>query len=255
MSPCGTLLADAMTQMGSTGGGRGKLAGAPLTDATLGSRWQSIAQNARTIGLAVLIAVVIRVCVFEPFQIDGPSMEPSLLHGERLVVAKYPFGLFLPFRESADLNWGGPKLGDVVVLRSPADGVAIIKRVIGLAGDTVEVRHDVVYRNGGALPRRDAGQCGTGSGSAYPSCRWYESAVGGRSFLTSSAHRSPDAPALQVPDAHVYVLGDHRDMSNDSRNPAIGPVALTRIKGKAAAIYWSRGDHGMRWPRMFQALR
>lgn len=216
---------------------------------------QLIVANLRSVAMALLAVLLIRVCLFEAFEIDGPSMEPSLLSGERVVVAKYAFGLFLPLRDHAELNWASPVPGDVVVLKSPADGVAIIKRVIGVAGDTVEVRNDVVYRNGLALPRIDRGRCVSGIGAVLGSCRVLESEVGGHSFLTSSAGRGFEGPRVTVPPGHVYVLGDHRDMSNDSRNPAIGAVPLNRLKGKGLAIHWSLGDHGLRFDRMFHAVR
>ena len=62
-------------------------------------------------------------------------MEPTLLNGDRVVVAKFMYGLFLPFRDHADLTWGSPNVGDVVIIKSPADGVDIVKRVIGVGGD------------------------------------------------------------------------------------------------------------------------
>src|SRR5438045_5526536 len=105
-------------------------------------RWESIAQNLKTVGGAVLLALVIRTALFEAFEIEGPSMEPTLLNGDRVVVAKFMFGLFLPLRDHADITWGAPKLGDVVIIKSPADGVDIVKRVIGIGGDFIEVHDD-----------------------------------------------------------------------------------------------------------------
>jgi signal peptidase I len=219
------------------------------------TRWEKISQNLRTIGGAVLLALVIRTCLFEAFEIEGPSMEPTLLNGDRVVVAKFLYGLFLPFRESADLNWGGPELGDVVIIKSPADGVDIVKRVIGVAGDFIEVRDDVVYRNGKPLSREEAGECTTGIGAAIPNCRWYKSHVGGKDFVTSSARPMFDPMPTRVPEGHIYVLGDHRDSSNDSRNPAVGAIPVTRVKGKALTIYWSTGEEGFRWHRMLKGVQ
>src|SRR5690606_12608590 len=99
------------------------------------SRWERIAANLRTIAGAVLLAFVLRTCLFEAFEIEGPSMEPTLLNGDRVVVSKFAYGLFLPLRDHAEITWGQPKVGDVVILKSPADGVDIIKRVIGVGGD------------------------------------------------------------------------------------------------------------------------
>jgi signal peptidase I len=218
------------------------------------TRWDKISQNLRTIGGAVLLALVIRTGLFEAFEIEGPSMEPTLLNGDRVVVAKFLYGLFLPLREQADLNWGGPSLGDVVIIKSPADGVDIVKRVIGVEGDFIEVRDEIVYRNGTPLPHEDLGQCTTGIGAANPMCRWYASKVGEKEFTTSSARKSFEPMPMRVPPGHIYVLGDHRDSSNDSRNPAVGAIPVTRVKGKALTIYWSSGEDGMRWRRMFESV-
>jgi signal peptidase I len=219
------------------------------------TRWEKISQNLKTIGGAVLLALVIRTCLFEAFEIEGPSMEPTLLNGDRVVVAKFLYGLFLPFRDDAEINWGGPKLGDVVIIKSPADGVDIVKRVIGVEDDFIEVRAGRVYRNGEPLPHVDRGACTTGFGAMMTGCRVSESMVGGKSFLTSSARIvAPDPLPTQVPEGHIYVLGDHRDSSNDSRNPSVGAIPVTRVKGRALSIYWSR-DGDMRWGRMFHSVR
>jgi len=219
------------------------------------TRWEKIAANLRTIGGAVLLALVIRTCFFEAFEIEGPSMEPSLLNGDRVVVAKFLYGLFLPLRDHADLNWGGPNLGDIVIIKSPADGVDIVKRVIGVAGDFIEMRDDIVYRNGVALPREDVGPCLQGTGASMPRCHVYQSAINGKTFLTSAARPSFDPMPVHVPKNDIYVLGDHRDNSNDSRNPAVSAIPVTRVKGRALNIYWSSGPEGMRWARMMSLVR
>lgn len=219
------------------------------------TRWEKIAQNLRTIGGAVLLALVIRTCLFEAFEIEGPSMEPTLLNGDRVVVSKFLYGLFLPFRDQADLNWGGPNLGNVVIIKSPADGVDIVKRVIGVAGDFIEVRDDIVYRNGRPLPHRDLGRCLSGTGAANPRCHWYQSKVGEKTFTFSTSRISFDPMPVHVPQGHIYVLGDHRDSSNDSRNPAVGAIPVTRVKGRALSIYWSSGEEGLRYSRMLHNVR
>jgi signal peptidase I len=215
----------------------------------------SLAQHLRTIASAVLLALCIRTCLAEPFEIEGPSMEPTLLSGDRVVVEKFRYGLYLPLRDHADLNWASPDPGDVVVLRSPADGVDIIKRVIGVAGDEIEVRDDRVFRNGQQVPTTQIGKCESGTGALQPGCRVYESQLGDRSFRYSTALRSPDFSRGRVPDKHILVLGDHRDHSNDSRNPAMGMIPLTAIKGRALMIYWSSGDKGTRFDRTFMRVR
>ena len=218
------------------------------------SRWERIAANLKTIGGAVLLALVIRTCLFEAFEIEGPSMEPTLLNGDRVVVSKFAFGLFLPLRDQAEFTWSGPDVGDVVIIKSPADGVDIVKRVIGVGGDFIEMRDDRVYRNGQPLPLVDQGACKTGIGAMQSECRVFESKVGEKQFFMSKARGSPDPLPVRVPEGHVYVLGDHRDHSNDSRNPMVGAIPINRIKGRALSIYWSSGPEGFRWHRMLHKI-
>lgn len=226
------------------------------------TRWEKIAQNLKTIGGAVLLALIIRTCLFEAFEIEGPSMEPTLLNGDRVVVAKFLYGLFLPFRDHADLNWSGPNIGDVVIIKSPADGVDIVKRVIGVGGDHIEVHDDRVFRNGVPMLMDDQGPCVEGTGATVPFCHRYLSKIGDDAFVISSSRSVFDPMPMDIPPGHVYVLGDHRDQSNDSRNPAVGAIPVTRVKGRALSIYWSSGKdgmwaggkEGMRWARMMRAV-
>ena len=211
--------------------------GAPKAKKSEG--WKS---NVVTIGGALLLALFIRVTLFEAFAIDGPSMEPTLLDGDRVVVAKYPFGLFLPFTHEAAVNWGGPEPGDVIILHSPADNEDIVKRVIGVGGDEILIRDGKISRNGELLQTGELGPCSNQEQrNIDPTCRVYQEELDDRSCrISHSKHDFPlDRLPLKVPDDHVYVLGDHRDSSNDSRNPLIGAVPNARIKGKALFIYMS----------------
>jgi signal peptidase I len=215
-----------------------------------------IASTVRTIAGAFLLAFFIRIVLFEAFEIDGPSMEPTLLNGDRVVVSKFPFGLFLPFTDDAIASWGMPDAGDVVIVKSPADGVDIVKRVIGTPGDRIEIRDDVVYRNGESIRARILGPCHEDASSEDPTdCEWVEEGIDGRTWRTSHSLLSPpeSMPEQTVPPGHIFVLGDHRDRSNDSRNPRVGMVPISRVKGRAEAIYWSSDDF-IRWDRIFNDL-
>jgi signal peptidase I len=216
----------------------------------------SFRSNVRTIAGAFLVAIFIRVVVFEAFEIEGPSMEPTFVNGDRVIVAKYPFGLFLPFMNEAVTSWGMPAPGDVVIVRSPADNVDIVKRVIGVPGDTIEIRDDVVYRNGEAIRTRELGPCREDESSEDPGvCVWYEERIGERTYRTSTSLIEPteSLSEREVPPGHVFVLGDHRDRSNDSRNPAVGMIPIGRVKGRADSIYWS-SDEAIRWNRFFTGV-
>jgi signal peptidase I len=255
------------------------------------TRWERTKANIKTIGGAVLLAIFIRVVLFEAFEIDGPSMMPTLLHGDRVVVAKFLYGLFIPFTNEALFTWGIPRAGDIVIVRSPRDNIDIVKRVIGVPGDRIEVRddvcctphgnrlscepagaandnelapceepsvwmHDVVYRNGRPLVRRLAHNCRDANGRIDENSLCTEEGIGNHTWFTSRdpfPRREP-RPEERVPPGHIYVLGDHRDHSNDSRNPEVGMIPASRVKGRALAIYWSNDD-GVRWNRIFDSVR
>ncbi|HJK93157.1 MAG TPA: signal peptidase I [Polyangiaceae bacterium LLY-WYZ-15_(1-7)] len=229
------------------------------------SSWEKFKANMRTIGGAVLLAIFIRIVLFEAFEIDGPSMEPTLQHGDRVVVAKMLYGLFLPYTHEAVMTWGSPHLGDVVIVNSPADGVDIVKRVIGVAGDTIEIRDGRILRNGDAVPHEVVEPCELDEQKEEdPYCHIYEEQIGDVTYHVSHSERWEDydrAPVV-VPEGHIYVRGDHRDRSNDSTNPLIGPIPVSRVKGKALFIYLSCDERGgggflcgeFRWNRFFMTV-
>jgi signal peptidase I len=203
------------------------------------TRWERTRANMRTIGGAVLLALFIRIGLFEAFEIEGPSMEPTLLNGDRVVVAKFSYGLFLPLATEATWTWDAPDVGEVVIVKSPHDNIDIVKRVVAIGGDTVEIRDDIVYRNGAPVPTEELGTCEDDTGRAIPGCVWVEETLEGRTHRTSRDTSSPPSnhPPSVVPEGYVYILGDHRDRSNDSRY--FGVVPVSRVKGRAMVIYWS----------------
>ena len=228
----------------------------PKAQKKKGDGWKS---NVATIGGALLLALFIRITLFEAFAIDGPSMEPTLLDGDRVVVAKYPFGLFLPFTHEAVVNWGSPEPGDVVIVHSPADDEDIVKRVIGVGGDEIVIRQGKVVRNGEVLESVELGPCAKGEQKNFdPTCVLYQETVAEVPHrISHSKHDFPiDRLPLKVPEGHVYVMGDHRDSSNDSRNPLIGAVPNERVKGRGEFIYMSwKNQRGsildrIRWDRV-----
>lgn len=217
----------------------------------------SLRSNIRTVLGALFVAILVRIVVFEAFQIEGPSMEPTFVNGDRVIVWKFPFGLSLPNFDEALTSWGMPHPGDVVIVHSPADNVDIVKRVIGVPGDRIEIRDDVVYRNGEPIRRRELGPCTEDLTTEDPGvCVWFEEGIGDRTWRTSTSliETTDNLPEREVPPGRVFVMGDHRDRSNDSRNPAVGMIPISRVKGRAAFIYWS-SDGEVRWDRFFMGVR
>jgi signal peptidase I len=157
-----------------------------------------------TILPAILIAVLINVFVGQATRVEGQSMEPSLHTDQRLVVEKISY------------RFHGPQRFDVVVLRLPSQGdELLIKRVIGLPGETVEITDGHVYINGEKLEEP---------------------------FLTGQTNPGRQAK-VTVPPLHVFVLGDNRNHSNDSRS--FGPVPIENILGRAWLSYWPLEEVGL----------
>lgn len=158
------------------------------------------------------------------FHSSGPSMEPALFDGEAFDV--------LLFSDDA------PTHGDIVVVRSPVDEVRIAKRVVAVGGETVSISPECVVEVDGTALRHEPVECprgpyvGSPFGDPEPPRCFREHAVSGATYIvldTGNSCRSMGA--IEVPEGHVFVLGDHRDRSNDSSNPHIGAIPLDRVVG------------------------
>ena len=204
--------------------------------------------NVKTIVYAGLIAVVIRTFLFEPFNIPSGSMIPTLLVGDYLFVAKFSYGFsHFSFPFSPDLFSGRifgslPHRGDVVVFRYPPDpSEDYIKRVIGLPGDHVQVRDGQLYINGQEVPRQPAGDYVTDEDGIHMVLRRYrEELPGGVShYLLKATDQGEmnNTGDYVVPPNELFVLGDNRDNSADSR--FWGFVPMENLIGKAEVIFFS----------------
>ena len=118
------------------------------------ARWERTKANIKTIGGAVLLALFIRIVLFEAFEIDGPSMEPTLLHGDRVVVAKFMYGLFIPWTNEALINWGSPDVGNVVINGYPQDWI----RTLGSRIVKVHVKDFTVDRKSQTFAFKNLGE-------------------------------------------------------------------------------------------------
>jgi signal peptidase I len=227
-------------------------------------------------------AIVIRTFIAAPFSIPSGSMLPRLMIGDYLFVAKWPYGYSRYSFPFGVMGFGGramgglPERGDVVVFRHPGpDNEDWVKRVIGLPGDTVQVRGGEVILNGRPLPRTRIADypmavspnspCRQVEGSvarevrgrdgspvcAYP--RFRETLPGGRSYdVIDQAPQGPldDTGVFRVPEGNVFVMGDNRDDSQDSRVPVelggVGMLPVENLLGRALVTFFST-DGSSEW--------
>ncbi|AIQ59249.1 signal peptidase I [Paenibacillus borealis] len=169
----------------------------------------------KAIAIALVLVILIRWLLFKPFIVDGPSMQPNFHTGERVIVNEILYDIRKPQR------------GEVIVFHVPSEGRDFIKRVIGVAGDTVKVEGDVVTVNG--EPVNETYIQGA-----------IDNAHNNNSLYNNKNFPNEDFTDGTVPEGHVFVMGDNRSDSTDSR--MIGYVPLGDIVGRADLIFWPVKD-------------
>jgi signal peptidase I len=213
--------------------------------------------------VTILAVLAFRAFLYEPVYIPSGSMIPTLEIGDYVLVEKWAYGARIPFTDSDQIEWATPKRGDIVVLLAPPGNPRsddLIKRVVGVGGDTVEIRDGALVLNGMPVPHeRNAGPCtywNRPEGGAWREepCVNYEETLGAHHFkiYCTPYHPCGDVPPQVVPEGHVWLAGDHRDHSADSR--VFGPVPVGRVKGLAVMALASWGPDGPRWTRLFHSL-
>ncbi len=182
--------------------------------------------------LAIVIALFIRTFVIQAYKIPSGSMKPTLLIGDHILVSKFNYGIKLPFLRTTLIPVGAPQRGDIVVFIYPEDrSKDFIKRLIGVPGDTIEIRNKKIFING--LPYSD------------------KHGVYVDNFIIPGAVQPRDNfGPVTVPEGSLFVMGDNRDESYDSR--FWGFVSKKDVLGKALIIYWSwnQEEHWIRWSRI-----
>lgn len=238
------------------------------------SAWREYAE---TIGIAVVVALVLRAFVVGAFRIPSGSMKPTLLIGDHLFATKFSYGLQVPFVSGYALRWAEPERGDVVVFEFPRDEARVylqmqpaaqrtcleqsaleedrdmIKRVVGVAGDEVEVRDNIVFLNGKPLDRTFIRQEPTGE--YLRPLETVEREVNGDATYNVRfvGAKTQEFGPVKVQDGHIFVLGDNRDESADGR--CWGQVPIEKVIGKAQILWWSVSDTGVRWERFGRLIK
>jgi signal peptidase I len=204
----------------------------------------------------VLIVLAAKTAIAEPFYVPSGSMEPTLLIGDELLATKYPYGYstasmpaFIDIPGSRRILGSLPRRGDVVVFRWPGDPSQVwVKRVIGLPGDRITVRDGQVWINGQAAALKPDGTGMQEADDGYLSSahRLIETLPGGRAhpiFKLGSGEPLDNMPEVTVPPGHLFVMGDNRDNSADSRVPVgaggVGMLPVANLVGRVDAIVGS----------------
>lgn len=185
----------------------------------------------KSIVIALILALIVRAMVVQAFRIPTESMKATLLRGDFLLVNKFIYGSQIPFTDIRLPKVRGPKRGDVIVFKHPTENKDYIKRCVGLPGDKIELKNDVLYVNDQPVDE--------------PYKLLETSYVG---------HRSNFGP-VKVPPGNLFMMGDNRHNSSDSR--VWGMLPMKYLKGKAMVIYfsWNFDKHFPRFKRIGKLIR
>ena len=240
-------------------------------------------KNIADIAVIILIVLAAKTAIAEPFYVPSGSMEPTLLIGDELLATKYPYGYsaaslpsFVVLPNTPRVLAALPKRGDIVVFRWPGDRSQVwVKRVIGLPGDRISLKNGRVSINGAPVGIREAGkgEAEVEDGSTVAAAHYIETLPGGYEhsmFKTLARGELDDMPELVVPADRLFVMGDNRDNSADSRVSVraggVGLLPVEDLVGRVDAVVGS-WDFGVRsrpiteWPsglrlsRFFTAVR
>ncbi len=203
----------------------------------------TLVEYAKAFFPVLLLVLILRSFLAEPYQIPSESMVPTLEVGDFILVNKYAYGLRLPVFGTKVVDVGDPQRGDIMVFVPPHDPRYFIKRVIGLPGDVVRYDNKVLYVNGERLGYELVGEV---QGRNYGTMvnEFIETIDGrGHRIFKNGGYEPPQE--WQIPPDRYLMLGDNRDMSQDSR--FWGLATEDSIVGKAVAI-WLHKDSGLSWP-------
>lgn len=213
----------------------------------------AVVEYARSFFPVLLIVLILRSFVAEPFRIPSESMLPTLHVGDFIVVNKFSYGVRLPVTYTRLVEVSSPERGDIVVFRYPREpSVNYIKRIVGLPGDQIAYYNRRVFVNGKAVPMERMGAyTPPGQNGRDDRLIEFRERLGD---VTHSVLLDPGGGTLEgefvVPENHYFVLGDNRDHSNDSRRWGYVPAANLVGKAQMIWMHWDWNGGGVDWSRV-----
>ena len=206
-----------------------------------------LVQYARSFFPVILIVLLVRSFIVEPFRIPSASMMPGLVDGDFIFVNKFSYGLRLPVVNTKILSIGEPQRGDVIVFRLPTNpSVHFIKRLVGLPGDHILVRDNRLTINGQEVPVAPDGIYSDGYGFSGSALERERFGATTHVIMLAPNRYATDFDAV-VPEGHYFFMGDNRNDSADSRFPLVGFVPEKNLVGHAERIWMNWQIPG--WPR------
>ena len=221
-------------------------------------------ENLRSIIILVFLIFCFRWSIASPYHVPTASMEPTIKVGDRLLAFKLAYDLKIPFTDIALFNWGEPERGDIIVFRYPKNtDIDYVKRVVGVSGDKIKFRNDILYINDEPQKRTtifDREVLDDIVDTKEIKDLYREDLMGHEHWVIQNkpetrGFRSPSWPPIgdyTVPEGSVFVAGDNRDNSTDSR--AWGEVPRSYIHGRAVFVIWSSVDFSLRFYRFGHIL-
>lgn len=229
-------------------------------------------ENLKSLAILIAIILAIRWSVASPYHVPTPSMEPTIKVGDRLLAFKLAYNLKLPFTDIVLAEWSKPKRGDIIVFKYPRDtDIDYVKRVVGIAGDEIQVIDNILFVNGKRQDRIDFDHDRAVLDDIEDV---KDKKILSRENLDGLEHwvmqtntdfkpfdttwPPPGNPPYKVPENSVFCMGDNRDNSEDSRR--WGEVPLSYVRGKALFVIWSlysprhESMYRLRWSRFGHGL-
>lgn len=244
---------------------------------------EEVSEFVKTAFIALCLALILRGFLYEPFNIPSGSMKPTLQVGDYLFTSKFsygygqysfslPFNVFLPVPYEGRALAEQPKRGDIAVFWIPSLGQHYIKRVVGLPGETIQMKRGRLYINDEQVPREPVGveKIEDQQRGSIKMFEYLETLPGG---VVHTIYEEIDddtldnTPLYTVPEGHYFMMGDNRDNSQDSRvSRTVGPIPFENIVGRADLIFFSTNGYAKlhevwKWPwslryeRFFKAIR